>query len=386
MRLVLILSCLLALTAAQQGTVAVFEAYSGSYPPCFREPVLLKTSSDGQSLLALAVGRNKSVDCSGAGDGPPPFLIVLRASSDGGQTWGTRSTLLTSGGIDFLGGVWDGASSAHLFIQDGAKILHSTVAADGSSVSPLVPVTPKLPAGVASAVPAVTVGLRLRGDLCSEPTCAGAVGRFIIPFICHAAAPAAAASRDVACPGCRSCLLLSDDGNSWRFGAVSEQDGSREASAVQVAGAAAGGAALWVTERAMGNETGSRLYALSADGGESFDAFGVDPALPDPVTANWTGVVSGASRFDAGGVARVIFTAPTQRTARADLGVYASVDEARSWVGPAPLWKGPAGYSSTVQVNSTHAAVLFECGDEGSGDFAQRIAFRLMSVADLPAV
>ena len=120
------------------------------------------------------------------------------------------------------------------------------------------------------------------------------MGRLVMPFVCHAAKMVRG---DVACPGCGSCLLLSDDaGVTWRYGAVSAQEGTREASPVQLRAApSAKGAKLWLTERSMGNETGARMRAGSEDGGESFAfaEYGRDDVLPD-------GVVSGGVLGDAG--------------------------------------------------------------------------------------
>ena len=308
-------------------------------------------------------------------------------SEDGGASWSEAFSTLYSGKVDYLGAVWDGDSSVHLFVQEGAAmVLHSVITAGGTAWTPLVPITPSLPKGVTATQPAVSVGLRLRSDLCAEPTCGGAVGRLVMPFVCHAAAQLAG---DVACPGCGSCLLLSDDaGATWRYGAVSAQVGTREASVVQLrAPAASTSATLWATERAMGNQTGSRMHAVSSDGGVSFSfsTYGRDTALPDAVTANWTGVVSGAARFDgAPGGAAILFSAPSSRTERAVLGLYVSEDEAASWKGPtAILWPGPAAYSSMVQLNDTHVGVLFENGDAGTGDFAARLSFLTVGVSDL---
>lgn len=109
------------------------------------------------------------------------------------------------------------------------------------------------------------------------------------------------------------------------------------------------------------------------------------PPSSHPQTANWTGCVSGAARFDqAPGGAAILFSAPTSRTERTDLGLFVSTDEAQSWSGPTTmLWKGPAAYSSMVMVNATHAAILFENGDAGTGNFAQRISMVLVDASDL---
>ena len=99
------------------------------------------------------------------------------------------------------------------------------------------------------------------------------------------------------------------------------------------------------------------------------------------MTANWTGVVSGACRFDdASGGHRIVFTAPASRTERAGMTVYTSADEAATWTVGATLWPGPAAYSTTFQINATHVGMLFE---HGEAEFAQRISFLALTVAQL---
>lgn len=278
--------------------VEVFSAYTG-YPPCFRQPLLVPTSPDGRALIAFAEGRNNTY-CSGTADGYPKY-IVMKSSDDYGASWGPMTTLLV-GNPDFLAAVYDApTATTWLFVQqNSATILVSAVTDNGAAYTPLKQLTVPLPAGVTSAIPAVGTGVALDGALCGSKDCDGTAGRLAVPFICHRKAMAAAAARasrfgpgDVACPGCYTCLLISDDhGKSWAFGAVSEQDGSREASPVQVNSAAWGAgnaAAIYASERNMGNATGSRWHAASQDGGATFNPafFAIDAGLPDGCTKNW---------------------------------------------------------------------------------------------------
>ena len=295
-----------------------------------------------------------------------------------------------SGNVDFLTALYDPSKGAvHLFIQEGSTTIY-TASHDAGATWTAGAALKFSFAPFKSAIPAVGTGIALAGALCSESTCSGDAGRLVAPFICtDAAAPAPAAGPgDVSCPGCHSCLLLSDDnGNSWHLAAASVQDGSREASLVQLRMPSSAHALIYANERNMGdrNATGQRWHAVSIDGGATFDAtrYAFDPILPDGVTANWTGVVSGTSRFDAATAApRLVFTAPASRTARAGLTVYVSLDEATSWKVGAALWPGPSAYSSTFQINATHVGVLFE---NGEAEFAQRISFLALSLDDLGA-
>ncbi len=318
-----------------------------------------------------------------------------------------QQTLFT-GNVDYLGGVVDeDKRAAHLFVQQGrASVLYSQSRDGGLSWSPLTPMssaTLSIPVGLV-AIPSVANGIQLRGDLCAEPTCGGAAGNLLMPFVClqsalvsHASQRATWPVRDGgACAGCFSCVAVSEDrGATWNIApaAVSAQQGTREASVVQLLSGAwplpprQAGPTVFVSERNMGaTAPGSRLHALSVDGGRSFDsdAYGADPGLPDSRVTNWTGIVAGLTRFDSvdGAIAtrRLVVSAPRSRAARADLALFTSIDEGRTW-DAGRLWApGPAGYSCVVQLNETSGAILFENGD---AEFAQRISFQTFTAADL---
>jgi len=137
---------------------------------------------------------------------------------------------------------------------------------------------------------------------------------------------------------------------------------------------------IYLSERNLGSNPGHRLHSMSIDGGNTLSIFGSDLNLPDSKVTNWTGIVSGISRFDSDGVSRILFTTPKDKTVRADLAIFVSNDECESWNNGKVFWEGPAGYSDVYQLNSTHFAILFE---NGENEFAQRISFGLLSAGDL---
>lgn len=361
-----------------------------AYPTCYRQPVLVVL--DENRMVAFIEGRNNTW-CSGTSDGSPSS-IRLRYTADGGSTWSSEAVLYT-GGVDFLCSVFDSVQGrVHLFIQFGSKILYTTTDDGGATFTPVAPTTVTIPNGVASVQPGVGHGLVVDGALCGDGKCAGEAGRLALPFICHTPGAAGGAKGDVACPGCYSCLLLSDDrGESWRIGGVSTQDGTREASLVQLLSSSAGAAhtaVLYATERNMGSSPGYRQHALSLDAGSSFTSFGNDTGIPDAKTANWTGIVAGATRVGAvsgvgpAGPQRLLISTPMSKTERQDMAVYVSDDEAATW-GPGVLLRaGPAGYSDLAAINATHVAILFENGDDdGMYDFAKRISFAVFNAFDV---
>ena len=386
-RFALALALAAASAAAAAPGVTLFAAYSG-YPPCFRQPIIV--ALDAQRLVAFAEGRNNSY-CSGAADGSNSS-IHSRWSADGGATWSAGLELLHAPPQpDYLSAVATASGLVHLFVQTSPN-LQLTSRDGGASFSAPAPVKVALPPGY-SATPGVASGIQLDGALCAEPTCGGHVGRLVVAWVCHATkageatvVKAAAALRlrrraprstDVSCPGCFSCLATSDDdGASWSIapGAVSTQDGSREASLAQLSSAAfpgASGAVVYASERNMGAAAGTRWHAVSLDSGATFSQFGTDPGLPDGMTKNWTGICAGVARVGS----TLLFTTPMATGARADLGLFRSTDEAAHWSAGIMLSAGPAGYSDLTRVNDTHAAIIFE---NGENEFAQQINFALV--------
>ena len=370
--------------AASPPGQALWTAYSDPTTRCYRQPLLVRTPS---ALLAFVEGRPGIAYCSGT-DWPdaPDFPILLRRSLDSGTTWAAPQEL-TRGNLDFLVAVYDAAASrVALLVQlgdDGVIQLDSRD--DGASWSAPRNVSVSVPPGIslASLIPGVGHGLQIDARYCLDATCAGHAGRLVLPFVATLQGPVA---NDTACGTCSTALVVSDDhGDSWNLAAVSEQNGSREAALVQLNSQdfATLGAVVYAAERNLGNATGTRLHALSTNGGDSFRSFAADPSLPDVVTGNWTGCVDGFARLDRNPAApqasapTLVFTAPSAAGERAGLAAWASCDNGRSWSAPAAIWPGPAAYSDAMQLNSTHLAVIYE---GGAVEFAGGIQYVVVPV------
>jgi sialidase-1 len=337
--------------------VDLFVAYTSAAPDCYRQPILVVI--DSMHLLAFAEGRTNGF-CSGAADGKNSS-IWLRRSDDGGASWTPGVMLYDSPPMpDYLSAVYD--AKAHRVILLIMTSPNMQMVSDDGGVTWTKPTAAvvKLPPSVVSATPGVAHGLQIDGALCVEPTCDGQTGRLVVAFVCHAAKTSQILG-DVSCPGCFSCLATSDDsGMTWTVapGAVSTQDGSREASVVQLLSSARGGgrgAVIYATERNMGATPGHRWHAISFDGASSLTSFGDDPSIPDGDTKNWTGIVAGATRV---GASVHIFT-PQAPGERADLARFSSTDEAQTWSAGSLVLAGPAGYSDAGSINETHGAGAF---------------------------
>jgi len=381
------LAALAAASAAatlDNGTV-LWTAYSGA-STCYRQPLLVKAS---RALLAFVEGRPGIPYCSGTFyPDAPDFPILLRTSADGGATW-TPEAQLTRGNLDFLVAVYDPAAArVHLLVQQGdTGTIQLTSDDAGATWSAPAPVVVAAPAGVfASLIPGVGHGLALSARYCVDASCGGRAGRLVVPFVATRVGPV---SNDTACGTCATALVVSDDGGAtWALGAVSDQNGSREAALAQLDSAdfTTLFPVVYAAERNLGAAPGVRLHAESTDGGATFSAEGADADLPDVVTGNWTGVVAGFARVDAAPPARAsfLFTAPAAVAARANLSLWVTPDVA-SWGAPrAVIWPGPAAYSDALQINATHVGVLFESStDAAPAEFAGGIRFVALAVAAL---
>ena len=217
---------------ADVAVTPLFTAYRG-FPDCARQPLLLATPTE---LIAFFEGRPgiyPTTLCSGTFyPDAPDFPIYSRVSSDGGASWAPPLNI-TRGNLDFLVAVHDARRRAvHLLVQSGDSGTIALESLDGAR-SWSAPRALNISApGFASLIPGVGHGIQLEGRLCGEPTCGGRAGRLVVPFVATRDGPV---SNDTACGTCASALVFSDDGGrAWQLGAVSEQNGSREASIAQL--------------------------------------------------------------------------------------------------------------------------------------------------------
>ena len=242
--LLLSLATLLCCAAGDVNVVPLFTSYRG-YPDCARQPLLVRTS---RALLAFFEGRPgifPTDTCSGTFyPSAPNFPIYALRSEDSGATWSSPANL-THGNLDFLVSVYDRrAGVVHLLIQSGDSGVIALESRDeGLRWSAPRAINISQPSGFSSLIPGVGHGLQIEGARCgaANPTCSGREGRLVLPFVATRDGPV---SNDTACGTCASALVFSDDGGqSWELGAVSEQNGSREASLAQLDRCAGGGCA-----------------------------------------------------------------------------------------------------------------------------------------------
>ncbi|MGW6195165.1 exo-alpha-sialidase [Kribbella sp. NPDC055110] len=315
---------------------------------CFRIPAVVHATNG--DVLAFAEGR--VADCGDDGD----IDIVLRRSTDGGKTWGPLQV------------VSDGNGSTHgnpVPIVDGktGRIVLVTThngpqpCPNGCDRDPYVQTSDDF--GATWTAPRELTDAKLPSWNFWYAT--GPMHGIQLEHGPHAGRLIVGASFEtydgVGPHVYGTHLLYSDDaGETWHIGATtSRDDGSVIAQEVTVVELTDG--RIYALARERGTDPGNRAYAISSDGGDSFDApFRTIPKLEMP------DVQGSLLRFDKH---RILFSAPAHPAAREVMTVRSSYDEARSfgtWQQGKVFYWGPSAYSDMVQLDGDEAGLLYEAG------------------------
>ncbi|MFD7157905.1 exo-alpha-sialidase [Kribbella sp. NPDC059898] len=315
---------------------------------CFRIPAVVHAANG--DVLAFAEGR--VADCGDDGD----IDIVLRRSTDGGQTWGPLQV------------VSDGNGSTHgnpvpiVDNRTGRVVLVTThngpePCTNGCDRDPYVQTSDDN--GATWTAPRELTDAKLPSWNFWYAT--GPMHGIQLQHGPHAGRLIVGANFEtydgVGPHVYGTHLLYSDDsGETWHIGATtSREDGKVIAQEVTVVELNDG--RIYALARERGTDPGNRAYAISSDGGETFDKpFRTIPQLVMP------DVQGSLLRFDSH---RILFSAPAHPAAREVLTVRSSYDEARSfgtWQQGKVFWWGPSAYSDMVRLDGDQAGLLYEAG------------------------
>lgn len=164
-------------------------------------------------------------------------------------------------------------------------------------------------------------------------------------------------------------LLYSHDaGQSWQIGAETSRDDGRVI-AQEVTVVELSNGRIYALARERGTDPGHRAYAISSDGGQTFDhrfRAITEPDMPD---------VQGALlRFGN----RILFSAPAHPVAREVMTIRSSYDEGRGFEtwrqGKVVDW-GATAYSDLVKLDGDRAALLYESGKANPYETIRRARF-----------
>jgi sialidase-1 len=339
---------------------------------CYRTPALIRAPN--KDLLVFVEARKGSSNVTQCSVTSPQKSIGFRKSTDNGKTWDTTKFLTdckcgSGNECGYPSVVVDNTTSTiWLMYSGGAGTSVMKSSDNGDTWS-----TPEVLKGVSSFAknPSVGHGIQLT-PLCGQQH----AGRLILPWVCGAHSETASLFH--------SCLVYSDDhGSTWNLG-LSAQEGSRESELLQVDSCQPGkGQTLYMTERNFQGPIpyGHRLFAWSYDSGNSTSLEGVDPALIEPVTKDWTGVVASAIAFTANNNKQyILFSDPDSPDQRMNVSIRASSDLAKTWSKALVVDSGLSSYTDMVQIDQQTIGITLE---EGKATPYDTIGYAIVDISTI---
>lgn len=338
----------------------IFESGTQGYS-CFRIPAIVKTNAG--TLLAFAEGRRNN--CSDEDD----IDLVLRRSTDGGQSWGEIITVWDEGG-NTAGNpapvVDRNTETVHLLMtwnlgeddigeinrgesEDTRRAFLTRSTDDGLSWAEPEEITEsvKRPEWGWYATGPVH-GIQIRGG--------EHAGRLVIPGDYIEVGP----DRE----GYSHVIYSDDAGRSWQLGGVAPRPGGNESAVAELSDGR-----LMLNMR---SPEPLRRVATSSDGGQSwsqveFDHELVEPTCQGSLLAHWL----------EDGRHILLFSNPAS-TERENMTIRMSLDDGETWTRSYQVYAGPSAYSDMVMVTDDAVGILYEggAGRPYDGIVFERIALR----------
>lgn len=332
----------------------------------YRIPAVARLQ-DGR-LLAFAEARGSQADIG-------RNALVMRASADGGRSWGAMREVAAIEGRSLnnpcVVEVTRGARAGRTVLVfqsypagahepevaagiDGPETCHAhvTVSDDGGTTwSAPRDITRSVKRGppVNTLASGPGAGIELRSGTHA--------GRLVIPF------------NQGPYGDWRVFMAVSDDaGESWRMGETAPEDGAGHANEVQVAERADG--TLLLAARQFGGGS-RRKTAVSADGGLTWGTLRAAPDLVDPSCMGGLVALEGGRRL--------VLTGPGDAKARRRGTAWVSDDGGDAWPVQVPVYDGSFAYSVPVDLGDRRVGVLFE------RDGCTRISFTAVTLPERTA-
>lgn len=330
---------------------------SGIGYPVYRIPAIVR-ANDG-TLLAFCEGR------AGISDGGN-IDLVLRRSTDHGNTWGPLIVVQEEGGtapitIGNPAPVVDRATGhIHLlFTRENDTVFHTKSTDNGLTWSARTEITDD--------VKLEEWGWYATGPCHAIQLTRGAqAGRLVVPANHRLGGDGS----DSGSFGAQ--VLYSDDqGVTWNMDVYA--DGANgtapnETTLVELnTPGVAGGSHLYINSRDYGSDPGNRSEAFSGDGGSSYSVpYDGNPHFVTPIVQGSLLRFSATDEGDA--VNRIIFSCPNGGS-RSNGALWVSYDEAVSWTTPKPLFASSPrdfAYSDMVKTGPGDLGVLYETDNYGT--------------------
>ena len=336
--------------------------------PQYRIPALITTQKG--TLLAFCEARRK-----GAGD-TGKIDLVLRRSTDGGQSWGPEEIVWGDGDntcgnpcpvVDKqTGRIWlpmcwnlasDGESRFVRGTSEGIRRVYVTYSDDdGHTWAP--------PKDISQSVRRSDWRWYATGPGRSIQLTRGKyVGRLVIPAN-HSdhTKPTEKKYTDIEDSYYRSHVFYSDDhGETWQLGGVLDRT-TNESTIVELPDGS-------ILDN-MRSYAGERLRAISVsrDGGDTWSPVKLHPQLVEPVCQASMLRYSFPSPTEK---SRILFSNPASSGLRTQLTVRVSYDEGETWPVAAMIYRGSAAYSCLTALEDGSIGVLFERDQDTKISFAK---------------
>lgn len=351
----------------------LFENGTNGYQ-CYRIPAIIKAPNG--DLLAFAEGRVKG--CNDFGD----VDIVLRKSSDNGQTWSDLKVVGDNGElqignaapvVDYLDPQYPNGR-IFLFYNTGTASEHDTRNGKGlREVGYITSIdngqTWSNPTNITQFVhkvnqPDKNPAYHFKADWRTHACAPGHAiqlkkgkyaGRLFIPAN-HSQGPPQTKFNEY-----RAQAFYTDDhGKTWQLSAPIDLPSSNESIAVELSDGR-----VMQNIRQQNGESKHRIVAISADGGATWEKVYLDEQLPTPVCQ--------ASIIDfqnANNQSLILFSNPASQQRREKMTVRVSLDNGQTWPIKREIRSGASAYSDLVIQADQQIGLLYEHGNNGGIHYA----------------
>ena len=334
---------------AQESTTDIYRKDQDGYS-CFRIPAIVRSKAG--TLLAFAEARKNS--CSDTGN----IDLVLKSSEDGGTTW-SNLIIIWDAGNNVCGNpapVVDQETGRIILVscwnlgEDHEKDIIDKTSKDSRRIFVLYSDDDgkkwSAPKDITSSVKhsdwtwyatGPCHGIQLQNKKYK--------GRIVV-----------SANHMVAdTKSYHSQLIYSDNkGETWKLGGVVSEHGGNESSVVEL-----GNGELMLNMRNYNREESkTRSYAISKDGGETISKMHYLPELIEPICQGST-----LNLMKDGKIGNnILFSNPASTESREKMTIKLSEDNGQTWPYAYLVYSGPSAYSDLVNLPDGNIGLLYEYG------------------------
>ncbi|WP_293716802.1 sialidase family protein [uncultured Parabacteroides sp.] len=364
---ILLMQLCISVQAQETPTTDVFQKGQDGYA-CFRIPAIVQSKAG--TLLAFAEARKNS--CSDTGN----IDLVVKRSEDGGKTWSKAIT------------VWDDGDNvcgnpAPIVDQETGRIIlvtcwnlgedHEKEIIDGKSKdSRRIYVLSSDNDGISWSAPKEISSSVKHPDWTWYAT--GPCHGIQLQSKKHKGRLVVSANHMVAgTKTYHSQIIYSDDkGETWKLGGIVSKHGGNESSVTELKN----GDLMLNMRNYNREESKSRSYVISKDGGETVSEMQYLPELIEPICQGST-----LNYMKNGKVSNnILFSNPASTDKREKMTIKLSLNNGKTWPYAFLIYPGPSAYSDLVNLPNGNIGLLYEYGTDNA---YEKIGFTSISFETL---